>query len=147
MLSLDRQNTKRKRKKNVLRKTLRTPYPLVLSEDSEETLKFQFYAQSLNDISAAVSKIENFIQLHITSKTIENEKLRDAVDGNLNEFKRLARVNGVKIVCESAESLSIEGRLEDVVETKEKVFELINEYADYADQEHGSREIGMLETK
>ncbi|XP_046851430.1 protein mono-ADP-ribosyltransferase PARP14-like isoform X2 [Xenia sp. Carnegie-2017] len=144
MSHMDRQNTKRKHKRNVLRKTIPTPYPMVLSEDSEETLKFQFYAQSLNDISAAVSKIENFIQLHITSKTIENEKLRDVVDGNLNEFKRLAIVNGVKIVCECAESLSIEGRLEDVVETKEKVFELINEYADYADQEHRSREIERL---
>ncbi len=97
---------------------------------SKESVKLQVYARSSKDITLAFEEIEKFIQNHITSKTIEHEKLFDVVLKHWDELKLLTKDNDLRITCVNATTVSVAGMLNKVVEAKDKLTELISRFTD-----------------
>ncbi len=103
--------------------------PLVAGS-SKESVKLQVYARSSKDISSAFDEIEKFIENHVTSKTIEHEKLFDVVLKHWDELKPLTKDNDLRITCVNATTVSVAGMLNKVVEAKDKLTELISRFTD-----------------
>ncbi len=103
--------------------------PLVAGS-SKESVKLQVYARSTKDISSAFDEIEKFIENHVTSKTIEHEKLFDVVLKHWDELKPLTKDNDLRITCVNATTVSVAGMLNKVVEAKDKLTELISRFTD-----------------
>ncbi len=102
----------------------------LVAGSSKESVKLQVYARSTKDITSAFEEIEKLIQNHITSKTIEHEKLFDVVQKHWDELKPLMKDNDLRITCVNATTVSIAGMLNKVVEAKDKLTELISRFTD-----------------
>ena len=101
--------------------------PLVAGS-SVEKVKLLVFARSSQGTSAAFNEIEKFIESHITSRTINHEKLYDVMLKYWIEIKPLTKDNDLKITCVNQTTVSIEGVLNKVVEAKDKLTELLNRY-------------------
>ena len=97
---------------------------------SKESVKLQVYARSSKDITLAFEEIEKFIQNHITSKTIEHDKVFHVVQKHWDELKLLTKDNDLRITCVNATTVSVAGMLNKVVEAKDKLTELISRFTD-----------------
>ena len=112
-------------------------YPIIVGENFMENVRFQFFALSDQDISTAVGKIEEFIEINITCKFVEHQNLGKIVRESMTELKRLAAEKKVKITCQNPSSVSIEGTLKNVMETIDKLTVMIGNYRDQQQGEKG----------
>ena len=95
---------------------------------SAENVKLQVFARSSTDISSAFDEIEKFIQNHLTSKTLNHEKHYDVVLKHWDELKLLTKDHDLRITCVDPTTVLLEGVLSKVVEAKDKLTELVNQY-------------------
>ena len=101
--------------------------PLVVGSTTE-TVKLQVFARSSTDISSAFDEIEKFIQNHLTSKTLNHEKHYVVVLKHWDELKLLTKDHDLRITCVDPTTVLMEGVLSKVVEAKDKLTELVNQY-------------------
>ncbi|XP_028412718.1 uncharacterized protein LOC114535634 [Dendronephthya gigantea] len=103
--------------------------PLVTSS-SVENVKLQVYARSNEDITPVFIEIQKFIDNHIASKTIEAERLFDVVLQHWDKLQQLAKDECLRIACVNETTVSITGLLSKVLETKDKLTELVNRHSE-----------------
>jgi hypothetical protein len=103
--------------------------PLVAGSSAEK-VKLQVFACSSQDLSAAFGEIEKFIQSHLTSRTINHEKLYDVVLKHWDELKPLTKDNDLKITCVGfgPTTVLIIGISSKVDKAKDKLTELLSRY-------------------
>ena len=92
------------------------------------------YARSGATISSIFDEIDRFIGSHITSKKVEHEKLFDVVLKHWDELERLAKE--IQITCINETTVLMKGLLSKVLEAKEKLTALINQYTDEERRSH-----------
>ena len=100
----------------------------LVAGSSAEKVKLEVFARSSTDISSAFVEIGKFIQNHLTSKTLNHEKHYDVVLKHWDELKLLTKDHDLRITCVDPTTVLMEGVLSKVVEAKDKLTELVNQY-------------------